>query len=318
MYSLVSAPVLGFDLARLPGGSSVAAVLVRGLLLTESDLGVVATAPLDDDERLELWQDVEAAARQRRELRDQSTAAELAAVGDPSAEPSLELAGALTVLERAPLGTIDGLLHCVRHDVLDWSWRSVIPNQRRPVLAAPAPAPRREQSMVAGRATSVLCDAVAAAYLNDLMSDETVHRLTGPWEAISTALPERRADLGPQQDVILRLLGRVSSLPADDLDRLVRVAENSRGTLAEWAPAVHAASWAVYLSGRVRGAAAAQLLLVAAIDRAGVKVADRAGGVWNLLSGAVQALVVRDLLDTTTFHRLIDPFLAALGPIPRR
>ena len=84
---------------------------------------------------------------------------------------------------------------------------------------------------------------------------------------------------------------------------------------ADWAPAVHSASWAVFLSSRVRSAAAAQLLLVQAIDRARIPLTARAGGVWNLLSGAIQALVVRDLLDTTTVHRLVDPYLAALGPL---
>jgi hypothetical protein len=77
---------------------------------------------------------------------------------------------------------------------------------------------------------------------------------------------------------------------------------------------VHSASWAAYLSDRVRTAAAAQMLLVQAIDTAAIPLADRAGGVWNMLSGAVQALVVRDLLDTATAHRLLAPVVAALGP----
>jgi len=37
--------------------------------------------------------------------------------------------------------------------------------------------------------------------------------------------------------------------------------------------------------------------------------------VWNLLSGAVQALVVRDLLDSTNLHRLLDPYFSAIGPL---
>jgi hypothetical protein len=77
---------------------------------------------------------------------------------------------------------------------------------------------------------------------------------------------------------------------------------------------VHSASWAAYLSGRIRAAAAAQLLLVQAIDEGGVPVADRAAGVWSLASGALQALVVRDLLDVDTTHRLLAPYLQALGP----
>jgi hypothetical protein len=56
------------------------------------------------------------------------------------------------------------------------------------------------------------------------------------------------------------------------------------------------------------------MLLVQAVDTAAIPLADRAGGVWNMLSGAVQALVVRDLLDTATAHRLLAPVVAALGP----
>ena len=81
---------------------------------------------------------------------------------------------------------------------------------------------------------------------------------------------------------------------------------------------MHSASWAAYLSDRVRTAAAAQMLLVQAIDTAAIPLADRAGGVWNMLSGAVQALVVRDLLDTSTAHRLLAPVVAALGSSARR
>ncbi|HLL64228.1 MAG TPA: hypothetical protein VK453_00605 [Micromonosporaceae bacterium] len=317
MYSLVSAPVLGYDLARLQGGSAVAGILLRAMTLTPSELTAVAAGPVDDDERAELWSDVEVAAQRRRELREQSAAAELALGADPGGEPSLELAGALTVMERTPLGTVDGLLHCVRHDVLDWTWRAGLPRQRHRTGGSAEPA-RTEQSMPAGRATAVLCDALAAAYLVDLLPQSSSRRLAAAWAGVESTLPVQPADLGPQQDVIKRVLGRVAGLPAADLTGLVRASDNTRAALTDWAPAVHAASWAVFLSGRTRAAAAAQMLLVAAVDHAGITVADRAGGVWNLLSGAVQALVVRDLLDTHTYHRLLDPFLAGLGPIPRR
>src|SRR3954469_18000358 len=108
MYSLVSAPVLGFDLARLQGGSAVADVLLRGLALTPEDLVILAEAKSCDDwERLQLWQDVEVAAQQRRATRQVPDTAEMAALAELG-----ELAAALTVLERAPLGSVDGLLHC--------------------------------------------------------------------------------------------------------------------------------------------------------------------------------------------------------------
>lgn len=287
MYSLVSAPVLGFDLARLLGGSAVADVLLRGLSLTDSDLDILASSRLDDWERVTLWQDVDEAARQRQSIR------ELSAEGtDP--------AGALAVLERAPIGTVDGLLHCVRHDILDWTWQ---PGEFGP-----------EQSEVAGRATAVLCDAVVAAYLRDLLPAETRRRLAAGWLAAARWLPIRTPDLGPQHAPVSAMLARLRNLGPAELSRLARTAEASRQVASDWAPAVHSASWAVYVSGRVRAAASAQLMLVEAIDDAGVTVSERAAGVWNLLSGTVQALVVRDALDADNAHRLLDPYLAALGP----
>ena len=41
-YSLVSSPVLGFDLVRVDGGSEVAGILLRGLALGPAELGVLA------------------------------------------------------------------------------------------------------------------------------------------------------------------------------------------------------------------------------------------------------------------------------------
>ncbi|GAB3861451.1 hypothetical protein ACFPIJ_26600 [Dactylosporangium cerinum] len=294
MYSLVSAPVLGFDLSRLQGGSAAADVLLRGLSLTQSDLDAVASARADDDwDRVDLWRDVDAAAQERRAVNAD--------------------AGALAVVERAPLGTLDGLLHCLRYDILDWTWGN------RPAQATmPTPqvrAPRQRQSEVASKATGVLSDAAAAAYLRELLSDESRRRLSAPYAAALRALPEREHDLGPQADDLHQLLRRVGSLSPAEMRQLNKVTDTSRPGLTDWAPAVHSASWAVFLSGRVRAGAAAQLLLVQALDRSGVPVSDRAGGVWNLLSGAVQALMVRDLLDSTTSRRLLDPYFTAMGPL---
>jgi hypothetical protein len=302
MYSLVSAPVLGFDLARLQGGSAAADVLLRGLSLTHGDLDALATSRTDEWERAALWQDVDVAAQERR-IANEATAS-------------------LTVIERTPLGTLDGLLHCLRYDILDWTWGGD-PAKKitrpEPQSAPPSPVlptnkvPRQRQSETASRATAVLSDAAAAAYLRELLPDDSRRRLSAPWVAAMRALPEREHELGPQADEVNQLLTRVGSLSAAQMQRLAKVCDTNRPGLADWAPAVHSASWAVFLAGRVRSAAAAQLMLVQAIDRAGVPVSDRAGGVWNLLSGAVQALMVRDLLDSPTSRRLLDPFFTALG-----
>jgi hypothetical protein len=121
-------------------------------------------------------------------------------------------------------------------------------------------------------------------------------------------------DLGPQQRAVLGLLRRVRTASPTDVQRLSRAAGATRRGINDWAPAVHSASWAVYLADRLRPAAAAQLMLVQAVEDGGVPVAERAAGIWNMLSGAIQALVVRDLLDAATIHRLLNPYLTALGP----
>jgi hypothetical protein len=295
MYSLVSAPILGFDLTRLAGGTAVSEVLLRGLSLTESDLDVLASSRLDDWDRLALWQDVDEAARRQPTMRD------LSAAGG-GADPS----GVLAVLERVPIGTVDGLLHCVRHDLLDWTWR-------RPD-GQPTGVP--EQSEAASRAAGVLCDAVVAAYLRDLLPAQTRRRLAAGWLSGARWLPVRHAHLGPQHQAVTALLGRLRNANAADLARLRKAASaaSAAGSSGDWAKAVHAASWAVYTTGRVRAAAAAQFQLVQAVDDAAIPLADRAGGVWNLLSGTVQALVVRDALGADAAHRLFEPYVTALGP----
>ena len=55
------------------------------------------------------------------------------------------------------LGTLDGLLHCLRYDVLDWTWGSNASTKRQPTHPTPAArAPRQRQSPTATRATAVL------------------------------------------------------------------------------------------------------------------------------------------------------------------
>jgi hypothetical protein len=299
VYSLVSAPVLGFDLTRLDGGAAVADVLLRTLVLTPEDLDPIAAAGANEWDRIALWQDVETAARNRREL-----AARAGAAGREEVDPGLEvidLAGALAVLERTPIGTVDGLLHCLRHDVMDWTWR------RHPAGVV--------QLKSAARAASVLCDAAVAAYLRELLSDETRRKLAAPYVSAVRQVPERPVDLGPQATALRAFVDRIRRLTRADVLKLAAVTGQGRPGIADWAGAVHSASWAVFVSGRVRSAAAAQLMLVQAVDSAAVPVADRAGGVWNLLSGAAQALTVRDVLDSATLYKLLDPVVTALGPI---
>jgi hypothetical protein len=286
MYSLVSAPVLGFDLTRLSGGSATADVMLRALRLQTGDLSLLAERLPDEGVRGPLWVEVESAARRMPSLKNMSK-------DDP--------AGSLALVERAPIGSVDALLTCLRYDVMAWTWQGTGRDA--------------QQSETASAATALLCDAAVASYLREVLDDETRRRLGAGWVAAMRKLPVGAPiDLGPHHYAVSALLDRLRSLRPNDLSRLNASSEDARRNTGGWSPAVHSASWAAYLSDRVRTAAAAQMLLVQAVDTAAVPLADRAGGVWNMLSGAVQALVVRDLLDTSTAHRLLAPVVAALGP----
>jgi hypothetical protein len=286
MYSLVSAPVLGFDLTRLGGGSATAEVLLRALRLTVGDLPVLAERLPDEGVRGPLWVEVETAARRLPSLKGVK---------------SDDLNSTLALVERAPIGSVDALLTCLRYDVMSWTWQGKGRDAK--------------QSEQAAAATALLCDAAVASYLREVL-DETTRRMLGAgWVSAVRKLPTGAPiDLGPHHYAISSLLERLRSISKKDLNRLGQSADDARRNAGGWSPAVHSASWAAYLSDRVRTAAAAQMLLVQAIDTADIPLADRAGGIWNMLSGAVQALVVRDLLDTATAHRLLAPVVAALGP----
>jgi hypothetical protein len=286
MYSLVSAPVLGFDLTRLAGGSATAEVVLRGLRLQPADLPILAERLPDEGFRGPLWVEVESAARRMPSLRGMSKE-------DP--------ASSLALVERAPIGSVDALLTCLRYDVMSWTWTGAGRDAK--------------QTDSAASATALLCDAAVGSYLREVLDDDTRRRLGAGWVSAMRKLPVGAPiDLGPHHYTVSALLDRLRSLRPTDLNRLVSSAEDARRNAGGWSPAVHSASWAAYLSERVRTAAAAQMLLVQAVDTADIPLADRAGGVWNMLSGAVQALVVRDLLDTSTAHRLLAPVVAALGP----
>jgi hypothetical protein len=285
MYSLASAPVLGYDLTRLTGGPATAEVLLRALRLDHEDLAVLAGQLPGDSTRVELWRDVAEATRHMPSLQ---TLAEV--------EPG----HMLDLVTTAPIGTLDSLLHCVRHDVMAWTWTG--------------PAPGR-QDPVAERATALLCDAVAATYLRDLLAPLTRRGLAAAWVASMRRLPAAApVDLGPHHYAVTALLERLRTLRPAEIPRLEHTAEDWRGNPMGWPTAMHSASWGAYLAGRIRTAAAGQFLLVQAVDAAAIPLGVRAAGGWNLLSGAVQALIVRDLLDQQTAHRLMAPVVAALGP----
>ena len=294
MYSLVSTPVLGFDLVRLPGGHRVAAVLRRALALAPEDLAVLAAVHDDGPGRAAAWWEIARTDAAALAVRDVvAHARSLSGQGEEGA------ALALAALRTASIGTLDGLLRCIRDDVFDWTWRTADGV--------------RLQDDEAARAVAVVCDAAVAAYAEERLPEQARRQLAGPWLAGCPRLPERALDLGPQAAPVAALLDRLARASETDLTALAQAVTRSRTSDPGWSRAVHDATWAVHLSGRVRPAADAQLRLVETLYRAGVPLDALAGGTWNLLSGALQALVVADLLRDATGMRLTDPVEYALG-----
>jgi hypothetical protein len=109
-----------------------------------------------------------------------------------------------------------------------------------------------------------------------------------------------------------RILDVLRALGSDGCAR-VRAANTVLGPGGSaWAQSVHEASWAAYTTGRIRAAATAQLLAAQAFVAGGLDAADGADGVWNMISGYVQASVVADVLDSATYDQLARGWRAAL------
>jgi hypothetical protein len=281
VYTLISAPVLGFDLTRMDGGAATAELLEAMLGVPAGGWAAVAgRVPPESPALAEARETAVRLAELRPSVRD---------LGDG------DTASAVTLLQRAPIGNVAALVACLRNDVL--------------VPDGDGPAPESVAALAE--------DAVCATYLRELLTDADRRELARGWLAVRRHLPVAPTDLGPQHAAIHRLLGTIRSLPPGGVRALAAAADRIRADGSSggtaWATAMHSLTWAVHLSGRVRAAATVQLRLVQAVDLAGVPVADRAAGVWNLLSGAAQALVVRDLADGDSAAELLSPAVSALG-----
>lgn len=288
MYSLVGSSTVGFDLTRSPGGERVAVVLRAAL----------AAGPAEMD-RL-------AAVHPGDRLRDEWRRARVPdAVEAPwQVGPALGLAGAaidgaaggdttlLRRLETSRIGDADAVDRLVRRDLLDWTWIG-----SGGLLS---------QDPVASLAADVLADAAVAAFLDAELPGEVRRAMTRPLLQSGLALPDDAgASAVPAVEPVLRDL-----LSADEATREAWRAsvDRNRHRTAEWAPAMHDATWALSLADRLRAGADAQLAAAVAFRQAGFTVQDAAHGVWNALSGVVQARTAEDLLSTETADVLLRPW----------
>jgi hypothetical protein len=313
MYSLISASTLGFDLVRRPGGPRAASVLATAVTLAPADLPALAQAHEHDAAR-------EAACAQLTMI--ESTAPEMSAAVRDAARLVTEPGGAVTasrLLEHTAIGSLEGLLRCIRHDVFDWTWETRGEVDGEDAMDGKAAQDGMEaQDAEAARAVALVCDAAAAAYHRHYLTPVAADRLDAAWTAVEPDLAGRPAPLGPEEQSQRQLLRRLRRLDPAGCAELRAIARRAQEPGADWAGAVHEATWAVHLAGRVRTAAVAQLMAVEALVASGLTATDAASGVWNLVSGAVQGLAVRDLIGDRTLERLVAPVAGVLGPFPPR
>jgi hypothetical protein len=291
-YSLVSAATLGFDLVRLPAGRSVADVLLTGLGAHAGALSSLAAAHpgrhLDRDERRGLA----LRYRKARELAAMVPQVRHVAAGVAAGERAALLVAQLETGTIGDAATIERLL---RDDVLGPE------HLARGFLLDDELA----------ESSDVLADAAlgywAAGVLPPLVRRELTAPFDGALERGVVEIPAVGAELGPAADELAEFLDSLRLLDPAGRDRWRCIVDEARGQQRSWAAAMHEASWAAHVSGRLRAVAAAQLHAVRAFVDGGFGVHDGAAGVWNAVAGCVQGIALRDLVDEASLAVLTAP-----------
>ena len=158
----------------------------------------------------------------------------------------------------------------------------------------------------------MLADAAASAYCSERL-DHTVRRsMAAPFLAAGLDLAGGPSSHPAVQTVLDRLAG------ADEPARRAwrQAVDDVRPGTTGWAPAMHQAGWAVMLADRLRVAADAQLQAVQVFRAAGFDARDASYGVWNAVSGVVQATVAADLLPEHDRQRLVAVWTRVHGEEP--
>jgi hypothetical protein len=289
VYSLVNAPTIGYDLARLPTGAAVATVLLEALAVHGSagelaDLSAFDSAGVADPRRAAAWLDVSALTPTVK--LDEALSAVKQVVDEAATTLYLRTHGLEPVvagLTTSYFGDLDDLLRFVRLEILD---------------------------AVPSHVTAMASDALAAAYGGRRLADEVRYLLGGPWIAAARTLPAIPADLGPFASDVRTVLDR---LPLMTAAQAVVLTEAAAALEGDWSRRMHDAAWAAYLSGRLRPAATAQFQAVRGLRAGGVDAKTAARGVWNAVSGCLQAVALHDMLDEVTYGVLAGPWETAMG-----
>lgn len=290
-YSVVGAPALAFDLARLPGGDQVSGVLRSTLVAAPDDLEQLAACHPGATTR-STW----------LRVRDEATTGGRLGEVLPLAGAAIdEAAGGETMLlrrlESGLLGDAQALDRMIRRELLDWTW------VHSGSMAV--------QDPIAAEAADVLADAALGGYLRDQLPGDARRAMAVPF--LRAGVPSRDATVAtgiPAVDEVLTVLGGADEAARR---RWRAVVDEQRGRTGQWAPAMHQATWALSLTQRLRLACDAQLAGVIAFHRAGFCARDAAYGVWNALSGVLQASAVGDLLPGPETDVLLQPWREVYG-----
>lgn len=301
--SLVSAPVLGFDLVRHPAGSTLAGILLDALGLGPPDLALYTPDRARARRREGAWHTVHSIVDARGP--GSLTGSVLAA----SPEPRTGFAAIADSLIRSMIVDLDDLERLIRSDILLWTGTDGGP---RATLRAVPRGDDLPDSELVRCAADALIDAVASLWIDGL-DRRTADVLSEPHQLVQTQLPARIPDVGPCSAAVGSFLTKVGALDADGRRRLRTVGELMRPIGSDWAAAVHEAAWAAMTTGRIRAAASAQLLGVKAFQAAGFTATDGAEGLWNTISGHIQAEVLSDVLAEKSYDYLTRTWSAALA-----
>jgi len=201
VYSLVNAPTVAFDLARMPTGASVATVLLEALAIQTApgtdrpDLSAFDPADATDVRRAAAWLEVSALTG-RPSLGDAMSAARQF-VDDALNGPDLSTAAGRRALEplvrdlsTGSFGGLDDVLRLLRLEILDETPTHVV---------------------------ALASDAIAAAYTGRRLADDVRSQLGGPWIAAVRSLPAIPADLGPFAREVRTVLDRVVTLTETEI-----------------------------------------------------------------------------------------------------
>ncbi|MEO6712772.1 MAG: hypothetical protein ABIM89_05000 [Mycobacteriales bacterium] len=300
MYSLVSSSLLTIDLVRHPNGIELADVLERALCLTQRDIVALEAAFENTVERRAAWAAVQEVTTGSPRLLTVLASAREAFENGPPEEVQLSKIG--HDLSTTPMGNLPELLSMVERDVLDWTREThgdLVVQRHTPGVA-------------------VVRDAVAAAYTRLVIAPEHVAALTESWAAVFGGMPAVGVagdEFGPQTAVVRRAVDMVVRMDPQSFQELNQTYWRDYRPEAGWAPAMHAASWAAVLSGRLRPVAAAQLAMLRAMLLGGLPSMTGASGVMMSATAAMQAVVLADVLDEATYEALTYAWASAFGPL---